>query len=97
MKKKRSIAEFLTSKGDPIGEFFGRVLLLPLARLFWPTSQEQQSKAETIRAQDDTLMRLRISTDPPEVWKSLLWWTIFLVGMGLAMYVSMHLAMDGRH
>jgi len=35
-------------------------------------------------------MPLGMSQGPPEVWKYLLWWGIFLVGMSLAWYMSFH-------
>ena len=89
MKKGNPIGEFLTKKGDPIGEFLGRLLLKPFVQMFWPTPGEQRRKFEIIQA-TDPLRRLGISTDPPEIWKSLLWWSIFIVGMGLALYLSVH-------
>jgi hypothetical protein len=86
----RPIGGFLMRKGDPIGQFLGRLLLRPFVQMLWPTPEEQRREFEIIQ-KTDPLRRLGISTDPPEIWKSLLWWSIFIVGMGLALYLSVHL------
>jgi hypothetical protein len=79
----------LMKKGDPIGEWLGRHFLEPLVNRFLPTPEDKKRAFETIQ-RDDPLIRLGISAGPPEVWKSLLWWGIFVLGMSLAWYMSFH-------
>jgi hypothetical protein len=76
-------------KGDPIGEWLGRHFLEPFVNHFLLTPEDKKRALETIQ-QDDPLIRLSMSQGPPEVWKSLLWWGIFVVGMSLAWYMSFH-------
>ena len=75
--------------GDPIGEWLGRRFLEPLVNHFLPKPEDKQRALETIQ-RDDPLLRLGMSQGPPEVWKSLLCWGIFVVGMSLAWYMSFH-------
>lgn len=91
MNRIRAALAFLMNKGDPIGNFLGRTLLLPIVRIFWKSEEERQRKSEEIHAEYDPLHQLGISTDPPAVWKSLLWWAMWVVGIALAFYVSAHL------
>ena len=90
MRKENATKEFLLRKGDPVGEFLGRLWLRPLVDKLWPTPEEKRRMFETVQG-TDPLRRLGISTDPPETWKSLLLWLILVVGMGLALYVAAHL------
>lgn len=62
----RPIGEFLMMKGDPIGQFLGRLLLKPFVQMLWPTAEEQRRELEIIQ-KTDPLRRLGISTEPPEV------------------------------
>jgi hypothetical protein len=80
---------WLTRKGDPVGEWLGRLILSPLVDRFLPTAEDKMKAVEEIH-RTDPLLRLGISKGPPEVWKSLLWWAILVVGMGLAFYMSFH-------
>src|SRR5215475_9132897 len=75
---------WLGRRGDPIGEWLGSKLLSPIVdplfnRLF-PTRESKDKALEEMR-RDDPLAWLGISHEPPEIWKSLLWWVIFVVGM----------------
>ena len=79
----------LMKKGDPIGEWLGRRLLEPLVNRFLPAPEDKKRALETIQ-RDDPSLRLGMSQGPPEVWKSLLWWGIFVLGMSLAWYMSFH-------
>jgi hypothetical protein len=79
----------LMKKGDPIGEWLGRRFLEPLVNHFLPTPEDKKRALETIQ-RDDPLIRLGMSQAPPKVWKSLLWWGIFVLGMSLAWYMSFH-------
>lgn len=83
----------LMKKGDPIGEWLGRHFLDPIVdpivNHFLPTPEDKKRALETIQ-RDDPLIRLGMSQGPPEVWKSLLWWGIFVLGMSLAWYMSFH-------
>ena len=79
----------LVKKGDPIGEWLWRRFLEPFVNHFLPTPEDKKRALETIQ-RDDPLLRLGISQGPPEVWKSLLWWGIFALGMSLAWYMSFH-------
>ena len=80
-------------KGDPIGEWLGRHLLSPILSpiedRFLSTPEDKKRALEAIN-RDDPLVRLGMTQDSPEVWKSLLWWGIFVVGMSLAWYMSFH-------
>ena len=77
----------MLAKGDPVGEFLGRLILKPLVNLVQPKVIEQEKAFQKLKA-SDPLRHLRISTELPENWKSILWWVIFIVGMGLALYVG---------
>jgi hypothetical protein len=77
----------LFKKSDPIGEWLGRHLLEPLVNHFLPTAEDKKKAIEAIQ-RADPLARLGISQGPPEMWKSLLWWGIFVVGMSLVFYMS---------
>jgi len=79
----------LMKKGDPIAEWLGRRFLGPFVNHFLATPEDQQRALETVQRYDP-LLRLGVSQSPPEVWKSLLWWGIFVLGMGLAWYMSFH-------
>ena len=83
----------LMKKGDPIGEWLGRHFLDPIVdpivNHFLPTPEDKKRALETIQ-RDDPLIRVGMSQGPPEVWKSLLWWGIFVLGMSLAWYMSFH-------
>ncbi len=79
----------LSRKGDPIGEWLGRLLLSPLEDRFLPTPEDKKKALEDIK-RDDPLVRLGMTQDSPEVWKSLLWWGIFVLGGSLAWYMSFH-------
>jgi hypothetical protein len=76
-------------KSDPIGEWLGRHLLAPVVNRFLPTTEDKKRALEVMQ-RDDPFARLGISQGPPELWKSLLWWGIFVVGMSLAWYLSIH-------
>ena len=79
----------LFKKSDPIGEWLGRHFLEPLVNHFLPTAEDKKRATEAIQ-RDDPLVRLGISQGPPEMWKSLFWWGIFVGGMGLAWHVGLH-------
>ena len=79
----------LMKKGDPIGEWLGRHLLSHIEDRLLPTPEDKKKALEDIK-RDDPLVRLGMTQDSPEVWKSLLWWGIFLVGMSFAWYMSFH-------
>jgi hypothetical protein len=79
----------LTKKGNPIGEWLWRLLLSPLEDRLLPTTEDKQRALEDMQ-RNDPLVRLGISQESPAVWKSLLWWGIFVFGMGLAWYMSFH-------
>lgn len=79
----------LMKKGDPIGEWLGRRFLDPIVNHFLPTPEDKKRALDVIK-RDDPLVRLGMSQESPEVWKSLLWWAIFVVGMGFAWYMSFH-------
>ena len=79
----------LMEKGDRIGEWLGRHFLEPIVNHFLPTPEDKQRALETIRRYDP-LLRLGMSQGPPEAWKSLLLWGIFVLGMSLAWFMSFH-------
>ena len=79
----------LVQEGRSDGEWLGRRFLEPLVNHFLPTAEDKKRAAETIQ-RTDPLVRLGISTEPPEVWKSLLWWGILIVGISLAWYLTLH-------
>jgi len=80
---------WLTRKADPIGEWLWSRFLSPIEERLFPSPESKQTALEEIR-RDDPLVRLGMSQDPPEVWKSLLLWAIFVVGIGLTWYMSFH-------
>ncbi len=77
----------MLKKGDPIGEWLGR-MLSPLINRFVLRTPEDNKRLLESTERDDPLRRLGMTQGPPEVWKSLLWWFIFLLGMGLVWYMS---------
>jgi hypothetical protein len=76
-------------KGDPIGQWLWLHLFSPIEDRLFPTRESKDEALKEIR-RDDPLVRLGVSQEPPAVWKSLLWWGIFVVGIGLAWYMSFH-------
>jgi hypothetical protein len=76
-------------KDDPIGNWLGRRLERLVGVSLGRTPQETAETREMMD-QTDPLRRLGISNKAPEVWKSLLWWGILVVGMVLAWYMSFH-------
>ena len=79
----------LNRKGDPIGEWLWHRVLPPFEGRLLPTPEDKKRALEDIK-RDDPLVRLGMTQDSPEVWKSLLWWGIFVVGASLALYMSFH-------
>ncbi len=62
----RPIGEFLMMKGDPIGQFLGRLLLKPFVQMLWPTAEEQRRELEIIQKTDP----LRRLVSPPNHLRS---------------------------
>jgi hypothetical protein len=79
----------LSRKGDAIGEWLWHRVLPPLEDHLLPTPEDKRRALENIK-RDDPLVRLGMTQDSPEVWKSLLWWGIFVLGASLAWYMSFH-------
>ena len=76
-------------KGDPFGEWLGRLLTPIFDRCLHLTEQETREALEQIK-RDDPRVRLGMTNEPPELWKSLLLWFIFVVGGGLSFYIAFH-------
>ncbi len=85
----RGLRATLSRKGDPIGEWLWRRVLPPLENHFLPTPEDKKRALDIIK-RDDPLVRLGMSQESPEMWKSLLWWGIFVGGMSIAWYMSFH-------
>lgn len=76
-------------KGDPIGDLLGRLF----EQLFGPSlGRTAKERAETreLMDQTDPLRRLGVSNEAPELWKSVLWWGILSIGLGLVWYMTFH-------
>ena len=58
---------------------FSSIRTEPLVNHFLPTPEDKKRALETIQ-RHDPLIRLGMSQGPLEVWKSLLWWGIFVLG-----------------
>lgn len=78
---------WLSRKGNPIGECLWGVLVSPLLDHILPTPDDKARAFDEMQ-RNDPLARLGLSKDPPAVWKSLLWWAIFIVGMGLTFFMA---------
>jgi hypothetical protein len=90
MRKRFSrLHSTVSRKGDPIGEWLWHRVLPPLEDRLLPTPEDKKRALEDIN-RDDPLVRLGMTQDSPEVWKSLLWWGIFVLGASLALYMSFH-------
>lgn len=76
-------------RGDPIGQWLGRFLTPIFDRYLHLTEQETREALEQLR-RDDPLVRLGMTHEPPELWKSLLFWFIVVVGGGLSFYIAFH-------
>jgi len=88
MARDNSIRTFFTKKSNPIGDLLGRVLSPWMARLFRDHPEDYKHvKAYEDKFDDWVRRNLRITDEPPELWKSLLLYTILIFGFGVALYV----------
>jgi hypothetical protein len=72
-------------KGDPIGEFLGRIFSPSMTRLFLRKPGDLETAREMQGRYDSWVeRRLRISRDTPAIWKSILLWGILIIGFAIA-------------
>lgn len=88
MAKVNSIVGFLTKKSNPIGDFLGRILSSWMARLFRDRPEDYRRMKEAEDKYNDWMkQKLGITLESPELWKSLLLYTILVCGFGILLYV----------
>jgi hypothetical protein len=88
MPKVNSIVDFLTRKSNPIGDFLGRALSPWMARLLRDHPEDYRRVKETEDKYNDWMRKkLGITIETPELWKSLLLYTILICGFGILLYV----------
>lgn len=76
-------------KSDPVGEFLGRIFSPLVTRLFLRKPGDLETAREMQEKYDSWVKRkLHISHDAPVIWKSVLLWSILIIGFAIAFSVG---------